>query len=513
MATTSAGLSVDDFAKDNYGETLFPRKIKSALVHLHDISEEHVDSSVKVRAWIQNARMQGKKMAFVELREERSWSIQGLVVAGTEVSREMVKWVGSLKPESFVSVEATIKRPIQPVKSCRVANYELHLTKVFCEAPAPESLNLSLVAANKAVTGVDEEDPVVEGVESLAVRESAVPAASLATHMNNPVMHKRAPVAQAISDVRMTIRKLFAEYMDSKGFNQFEPPCLIGAASEGGANVFRLPYFGKEAYLAQSAQFYKQIEIAGGRKKVYSVGPAFRAENSNTRRHMTEFFVLDLETEIEDHYHEVMYLLEDLLLHIFRQLEARCKDQIELVRSVYPSQPFLIPKPGEEVRISFADGQKLLREEGPEEFRHVRDDEDMSTPQEKALGALIREKYKTDFYVVDKFPESARPFYAMQDPENPAVTNAFDFFMRGQEILSGGQRIHLPGVLESRIRAQGMDPESPGIKEYVDIFKSAGVPPHGGGGIGLDRVVAWYLALPTVHLAAYYPRTPKRLLP
>lgn len=217
--------------------------------------------------------------------------------------------------------------------------------------------------------------------------------------------------------------------------------------------------------------------------------------------------------EIEDHYHEVMYLLEDLLLHIFQQLKERCKDQIDLVRSVYQSQEFLAPEPGKEVRLTFAEGQKLLREEGPEEFRNVLDDEDMSTPQEKALGAIIRRKYNTDFYILDKFPESARPFYAMEDPENPNVTNAYDFFMRGQEILSGGQRIHLPGILEARIRKKGIDPSSSGIKEYLDIFKSAGVPPHGGGGIGLDRVVAWYLGLPTVHLGTYYPRTPKRLLP
>ncbi|KAH6847822.1 hypothetical protein B0I37DRAFT_375924 [Chaetomium sp. MPI-CAGE-AT-0009] len=456
--------------------------------------------------------MQGKKMAFVELREEGSWSIQGLVVAGADVSREMVKWVGSLNPESFVSVEATVKRPLGLVKSCRVTNYELHLSKVFCEAPAPEVLGLSLAAANKAATGVDEEE-VTDGIENLTVKEVAVPGASLTTHISNPVMHKRAPVSQAISDIRMAVRKLFAEYVDARNFNLFEPPCLIGAASEGGAEVFTLPYFGKKAYLAQSAQFYKQMEIAGGRKKVYSIGPSFRAENSNTRRHLTEFFVMDLETEIENHYHEVMYLLEDLFLYIFRQLEVRCKDQIELARSVYPSPPFLVPQLGKEVRISFADGQKLLREEGPAEFRNVSDDEDMSTPQEKALGAIIREKYRTDFYIIDKFPESARPFYTMLDPDNPAVTNAFDFFMRGQEVLSGGQRIHHPVVLEDRIRAKGIDPSSPGIKEYLDIFKSAGVPPHGGGGIGLDRVVAWYLALPTVHLAAYYPRTPKRLLP
>lgn len=145
--------------------------------------------------------------------------------------------------------------------------------------------------------------------------------------------------------------------------------------------------------------------------------------------------------EIEDHYHEVRDMLEGVLLHIFRGLQERCAEQIALVRTVYPSEDFLLPQPGKEVRLTFAEGQALLRAEGPEEYRNVSDEEDMSTPQEKALGALIREKYNTDFYVLDKFPEGARPFYALEDPENPKVTNAFDFFMRGQEILSVWHRL------------------------------------------------------------------------
>lgn len=306
---------------------------------------------------------------------------------------------------------------------------------------------------------------------------------------------------------------LFCEYLRQHRFKKFHPPSLIGAASEGGANVFRLPYFEKEAYLAQSPQFYKQMEIAGGRKRVYCVGPVFRAENSNTPRHMTEFTGLDLEMEIEEHYHEVMHMLEGVLLYIFKALAKDYREEIELVRSVYPSEEFLLPAEGKEVRLTFAEGQALLHAEGPAEFANVSGDEDMSTPQEKALGALIRKKYNTDFYVLDKFPVDARPFYAMPDPENPKVTNAYDFMMRGQEILSGGQRLHLPHELEATIRAKGLDPNQPGLKEYVDVFRSVGVPPHGGGGIGLDRVVAWYLNLPSVHLVADYPRTPKRLSP
>ncbi|KEZ39226.1 Aspartate--tRNA ligase, cytoplasmic [Scedosporium apiospermum] len=524
-AAKAASGAAEDLAKENYGDITPTTKVDAERVHLKDIGDEHLDKVIKLRAWIQNSRLQGAKMAFVELREERDWSIQGVMVANNEgkpVSRQMVKWTGSLTLESFVLVEAKVVKPLEPVKSCKVSDYELHISKCYLVAPGPPVLGMSLAVANRAVSSFEDEEhhaadagkdveEVKDGVAALSV--DSIAHASMSTHLNNPAMHKRAPVQQAIADVRMTVRKLFSDYLESKGFVQFEPPCLIGASSEGGANVFSMPYFDKAAFLAQSPQFYKQFEIAGGRKRVYCIGPVFRAENSNTPRHMTEFTGLDLEMEIEDHYHEVLHMLEGVLLYIFRGLEEKCAKQIELIRTVYPSEDFLLPEPGKEVRLTFAEGQKLLREEGPEEFRNVSDDEDMSTPQEKALGALIREKYKTDFYVLDKFPESARPFYTIEDPENPKVTNAYDFFMRGQEILSGGQRIHVPTELEARLRKKGIDPTSPGIKEYVDVFRSVGVPPHGGGGIGLDRVVAWYLNLPSVHLASYYPRTPKRLLP
>jgi aspartyl-tRNA synthetase len=514
QAASGAGGASEDLAKGNYGEIKPSTKLQVDTVHLREINEQHIGKTIKVRAWIQNARMQGAKMAFVELREEGNWTVQGVVSAspeGTPVSRQMVKWIGGLKLESFVLVEAVVQKPLEPVKSTKVSNSELHLTKAYLVAPAPEMLGLSLAPASRAVGKLDDED-ISEAVEGLSVTE-VTPLASLATHLNNPAMHKRAPINQAIADIRIAVEDLFESYLKARRFKKFHPPSLIGAASEGGANVFQLPYFDKNAYLAQSPQFYKQFEIAGGRKRVYCVGPVFRAENSNTPRHMTEFIGLDLEMEIEEHYHEVLHMLEGVLLHIFKGLKEQCAEEIELVRSIYPSEEFLLPEPGHEVRLTFAEGQKLLREEGPPEFKDVKDDEDMSTPQEKALGALVRKKYKTDFYVLDKFPTAARPFYAMPDPENPQVTNAYDFMMRGQEILSGGQRLHLPKELEATIRAKGLDPNAPGIKEYVDVFRSVGVPPHGGGGIGLDRVVAWYLNLPSVHLVCDYPRTPKRLSP
>ncbi|KAJ2988067.1 hypothetical protein NUW58_g4172 [Xylaria curta] len=529
----------DDPAKDNYGRATSPTFTPDTpVVELSSLDDSYDGKTVVVRAWLQNSRIQSAKMGFVELRKGGNWTIQGVVMAtisgtGAEtqlpaegtplVSRRMVKWTTAINPESFVAVEATVKRPLEPVKSCRISGLELHITKCFVLAPAPAVLGMTMAVANQPVVNFSDETPSAgdadKAKEPEAAAESGTPAASMLTHLDNIAMHKRAPVQQAIADIRVEVKKLFRSYLEERRFKEFEPPCLIGAASEGGANVFKLAYFGQEAYLAQSPQFYKQFEIAGGRERVFGIGPVFRAENSNTPRHMTEFTGLDLEMEITHSYTEVLHTLEGVLLHILRTVQERCADEIETVRAVYPSEKILLPEPGKEVRLTFAEAQKLLREEGPAEFRDVRDDEDMSTPQEKALGAVVREKYKTDFYVIDKFPETARPFYAKLDDSGATVgdgvrvTNAFDFFIRGQEILSGGQRINDPEELEARIRAKGVDPESAGIKEYLTVFRQVGVPPHGGGGIGLDRVVAWLLALPSVHLAAGYPRTPKRLLP
>ncbi|TRX89880.1 hypothetical protein FHL15_009152 [Xylaria flabelliformis] len=518
-AAKNEDAAAQDAAKDDYGEVddkLPP--MTGEKINIRSLGKEHVGKVIVVRAWIQNARAQSANMTFIELREEGDWTIQALVVANKEQgtpSRPMVKWVVGIKPESFVVVEAKVQEPLEPVKSCRIADYELSIQKCYVIAAAPNVLGMTLAASNRAITNFSDEEPVKKDSEipdASSTTTSAIPAATMLTHLDNIVIHKRAPVQQAIADIRAEMKELFRSYLRSHGFKEFEPPCLIGAASEGGANVFSLPYFDKQAFLAQSPQFYKQIEIAGGRKRVYSIGPVFRAENSNTPRHMTEFTGLDMEMEIQEDYSEVLLMLEGVLLHMFRGIKERCPREIEVVRSVYPFEELQLPEAGKEVRLSFAEGQKLLREEGPPEFRDVSDDEDMSTPQEKALGEIIRNKFHTDFYVLDQFPEGARPFYTKAD-KTTKTSRGFDFFLRGQEILSGGQRINNADELEQRIRHKGIDPRSPGIKEYVDVFRQAGVPPHGGGGIGLDRVVAWYLGLPSVHLVSYYPRTPKRLQP
>lgn len=258
-AASGSAAQTEDLAKDNYGQETHETKLSADLVevNLKKLGDEHVGKSIKLRAWIQNARMQGAKMAFVELREEGNWSIQGVVAAnpeGTPVSRQMVKWVGAINPESFVVVEAKVQKPLEPVKSCRVSNYELHITKCFVHAAAPTVLGMTLAAANRPVANFsDEEVPVEQEVEKLTIASAGeatgTPAASMLTHLDNIVMHKRSAVQQAIADIRGEMKELYRSYLRSHGFKEFEPPCLIAAASEGGANVFRMPYFEKEAFL------------------------------------------------------------------------------------------------------------------------------------------------------------------------------------------------------------------------------------------------------------------------
>lgn len=198
---------------------------------------------------------------------------------------------------------------------------------------------------------------------------------------------------------------------------------------------------------------------------------------------MTEFVGLDLEMAIEEHYHEVLDLLDSLFLSIFRGLQSQFASEIETIKKQHPCDDFtFLPTT---LRLKFADGIAMLREAGAitSDGEPVGEMDDMSTENEKLLGRLVKEKYGTDYFILDKFPTAIRPFYTMPDPSNPEVSNSYDFFMRGEEILSGAQRIHDPAFLEQRIREAGVDPKS--MSGYIDSFR-LGAPPHGGGGIGMS---------------------------
>lgn len=223
-----------------------------------------------------------------------------------------------------------------------------------------------------------------------------------------------------------------------------------------------------------------------------------------TRRHLCEFTGLDLEMAIQSHYNETLAVLHQLFRHIFEGLESRFAKELRIVRQQYPSQP--VQFTADPLILHWPEAIQLLREAG----HPVRDEDDLSTAMELALGDLVKSKFQTDFYIVDQYPSVLRPFYTMPNATNPTYSNSYDLFLRGQEICSGAQRCHDADMLQQRIRAQGLNPTL--MQSYVDSFKH-GIYPHAGAGIGLDRVVFLYLGLDNVRKASMFPRDPHRCTP
>ncbi|KAI8992543.1 hypothetical protein BDB01DRAFT_778797 [Pilobolus umbonatus] len=454
------------------------------------INASRAGETVTVRVRVQTSRATGGKMCFFVFRQGVA-TIQGIVTADDKtISKQMVKFGVGINPESIVLVEAKIVKPVEEVKSCTISCAELSIEKIFIVSDVNVRLAFSIDDATRPESSFD--------------ADSQLARINLDTRLNNRVLDLRTTTNHAIFRLQSAICLLFREYLIERGFMEIHTPKLIGAASEGGSNVFKVTYFKTSAFLAQSPQLYKQMCIAADFGKVFEIAPVFRAEDSNTHRHMTEFMGLDMEMAFNEHYHEVLEVLENLFVYMFTNLKSRFKNEVETIKKQYEFEDFeFLPKT---LRLPFSEGVKMLREAGVE----VGEFEDLSTANEKFLGKLVKEKYHTDFYVLDKFPLAVRPFYTMPDPKNPGYSNSYDFFMRGEEILSGAQRIHDAEYLTERAKEHQIDIST--IQPYIDAFK-IGAPPHAGGGIGLERVVMLYLGLGNIRRSSLFPRDPKRLEP
>ncbi|CAL1695944.1 unnamed protein product [Somion occarium] len=455
-----------DFATEFHGKLPLNQsqtRPRRPRVQIASLNPNMDGQTVLLRARVQTSRAQGNKMVFLNLRQ-RIDSVQALLTVTPEkVSKQMVKWAASLQDESIVLVEGVVKKSPEIIKSATVGDVELHLSQIHLIAGLEGRLPFTVEDAARP-------DTEIETNEEVQYKRVL-----LDTRLNNRVIDLRTQTNQAIFKLQHGIGHFFRDYLDAQGFIEIHSPKLQGAATESGASVFKVSYFKGSAFLAQSPQLAKQMAIAADFERVYEIGPVFRAEDSNTHRHMTEFIGLDLEMAIEEHYHEVMELLDSLFKHMFASLRETYKNEIDTVRRQFPADDFKWREgPEGTLRINFRQAVDFLVEDGVP--REVLDD--INTENEKRLGRIIKAKYDTDYFIIDKFPMELRPFYTMPDPEDPTVTNSYDFFMRGEEILSGAQRIHDPTLLAEKMRSKGVEPES--MAFYVDAFKM-GCPPHGGG--------------------------------
>ncbi|MGI5401933.1 aspartate--tRNA(Asn) ligase [Streptomyces sp. CA-135486] len=313
---------------------------------------------------------------------------------------------------------------------------------------------------------------------------------------------RKRPTAQLLFAVQTTLEQGMREYAYGQGCTEMHTPKLMGTASESGAEVFKLGYFDRSAYLAQSPQFFKQMAIAAGIDRVFEIGPVFRAEPSFTSRHATEFTGVDAELAWISDVEDVMVFEEQMLAHAIAKVatvHGKAVQEHFGVEVVVPRTPF--------PRITMAETQDILRAKGwdPEGIK-----EDLDPEGERGIATHIKEETGHEFVFVTHYPTSIRPFYHMRPADRPDLTLSFDLLWRGLEVTTGAQREHRYDVLLKQAAEKGMSTEP--MQDYLNAFRY-GCPPHGGLGMGLGRVLMVLLGLESIREATFLFRGPNRLTP
>jgi len=314
------------------------------------------------------------------------------------------------------------------------------------------------------------------------------------TRLNYRFMDFRRPRTNAIFRIQNVLLTAFRRFLTDRGYVEFQPPCVIASASEGGADLFRLPYFEKEAFLAQSPQLYKQM-AAISFEKVYTVTPIWRAEKFNTPTHLNEVRQMDIEQAFADD-EMVMSVLEETLVYMLEAVVESSQDELELLgrKIMIPELPLR--------RVTYTEAVEMLQEVGEEMIWG----DDFTKAQERRLTELVG---KEAFFLKD-WPAVQKAFYAMPHEENPDVVHAFDLLYGGIELSSGTQRVHIPELLREQIRKKGLNPEN--FTHYIESF-SYGAPPHAGWSIGLERLTMAVTGMANIRECTMFPRDRDRLVP
>ncbi|MCX8199927.1 MAG: aspartate--tRNA(Asn) ligase [Candidatus Micrarchaeota archaeon] len=316
----------------------------------------------------------------------------------------------------------------------------------------------------------------------------------LDVRLDNRHVDLRRPAVQAIFRVRATVQQAFREYLLSQGFDEIVPTSIVGAATEGGAELFPIVYFDREAFLAQSPQLYKQMAVIGGMDKVFMQCLVYRAEPHSTTTHLNEVYQMDIEMGFADD-NTVMDVEEEVLKHILRSVLEKRKEELSLLGAGV-SVPQKIP------RFTYTQLVDKLRANGEK----IEWGDDFSRAHEKMIGELVG----SEAYFITKWPTRLRAFYSMPSKDNVEVCNAFDLIYRGLEISSGAQRIHDPDLLVQQIRGRGLNPDN--FEFYIRAFR-AGAPPHAGWSIGAERLTMKICSLDNIREATLFPRDMSRIFP
>ena len=299
--------------------------------------------------------------------------------------------------------------------------------------------------------------------------------------------------------IQEALVRAFRDFLYEQGFTEIHTPKIGARGAEGGANLFKFSYFHKPAVLAQSPQFYKQMMV-GVFDRVFETGPVFRAEKHNTKRHLNEYTSLDFEMGYIEDYTDIMAMETGFLQYMVELLKKDYAKELEILK-------VMLPKTEEIPTVPFTKAKELVAEKYN---RKIRNPFDLEPEEELLIGQYFKEEYDADFVFVSEYPSKKRPFYAMDDPEDKRYTKSFDLLFHGLEITTGGQRIHDYKMLSEKIAARGMTEE--GMEQYLSAFKH-GMPPHGGLGIGLERLTMKLIGEDNVRETTLFPRDLTRLEP
>ena len=436
------------------------------ITYSKEITPALFGQRVTVGGWVQDLRNLGG-ISFLQLRD-RDGVIQ--VTTLKKRSKDLFELVASISRESVVLVTGMVKES----KEAR-AGFEV--------------LPDEIVLLNKAET------PLPLGVIDKV-------GADLDTRLNNRFLDLRKEEVRAIFQIEAKAIEGIRRFLISEGFVEVSTPKIVAAGAEGGSTLFPIKYFDSNAYLAQSPQLYKQNLMATGLDRVFEIAHAYRAEASDTIRHIAEFISLDVEMAFIQSSEDVMAVAEGIVVNSLEHVREHAIAELQKlgVKIERPTVPFPRVKYKEAIEIVRAAGLKI--EHG----------EDLGTEGEKALGEAMKREKNCELYFITEFPTSLKrgTFYAKRFDEDPDTTGYFDLDYRGQEIVSGGQREHRYDVLVEQMRENNLSLES--FDFYLKAFRF-GMPPHGGFGFGVERYVQKMLDLPNIREAVLYPRDRSRLVP
>ncbi|MCX6802291.1 MAG: aspartate--tRNA(Asn) ligase [Candidatus Diapherotrites archaeon] len=433
-------------------------------VYAADVLGE-ANKPVLVQGWVQETRTFGG-LKFIILKD-RSGQIQ-ITLPKKEVKPEVFDMVDKITKESVIYVKGVAKKSEKALMGAEVIPETL---EVISLADAPTPIDTS---------GKIESD--------------------LSVRLDHRFLDVRNRKSTAIFTIRSKLFKAIVEYFDENGFVNINTPKLTTIGVETGAELFEVKYFDRKVYLAQSPQVYKQMFGPGAFERVYEIAPVYRAEKSHTAQHLTEFIGVDFEQAFIESEQDIMDTVEGMMRHAIKSVRDECGEELGVLKRKL-EVPVTMP------RIKMEEAKKMLAAKG----YVLGPDDDLGAEEQEVLANLVKEKFRSEFFFVYEYPFAVRPFYHMKPEGRPDISKSFDLIWNGVEIATGAQREHRHSVLKQQATDKGIDLDKQ-MAPYAEIFRY-GCPPHGGTGLGLDRITECLLGLPNIRECILLPRDPERISP